>query len=173
MKRKGLALGISRDVSGATAIEFAILAPIFLSLVFGIFCQTLVTLQLSHLDYATYEAATELRLRSVSARNIEDFKTTVVCPAASPLLRCEDISVGVDSNPQVAQLSHWQGKEFIGKFCTGTAGSIVAVSVHYTVRGMFSTLYFGASTKENDVVTLRSRYFVVREPTVSGEGIIC
>lgn len=173
MDLRRLAKRFSKNRDGATAIEFALVGPMFLSLILGMSYHGLVSLQLAHLDFATYEAASVLRIANTTATDADSFKNLVMCPALSPVLSCEDISVGVDSTTTLADIGKWRGQNLIGKFCPGTAGSIIAVSTEYRITGPLRHFYFGSGSEDDGALTLGSRYFIVREPTVSGEGITC
>ncbi len=131
------------------------------------------TVQVANLDYVAYASATEIRKNTSVANSISDFKSQVVCLEASPMLDCDKIEVGVMSRPNVFGLQDWFGQSFIGQFCPGNAGEIVMVSVRYNLDGPLRKFYANASQTEDDNRFILSRYLVVREPTVVGEGINC
>ena len=162
-----------RNENGATAVEFAIISPIFLALLSGILYHSFVSLQLSHLDFAVFESASELKLRSTGITSVAKFKDSVVCPAAAPLLDCDKIRVGVDSSSDIREISKWREEDLIGKFCPGGPSDIVVVELKYEVVGPLRNFYLGMSKVEDEEILLSSRYLVTREPTILGEEVVC
>lgn len=154
-------------------MEFALLAPVFFSLTFALMFHMFTTIQLNHLDYAVYEAATDLKLQTTTARSASEFKDTYLCPKAGILMSCDNLEVGVDSDENLIEIQRWLGKDITGKFCPGDKGDIVVLSARYEITGPFKKLYIGAMQQEDEKIFLSSRYFVVREPVVTGEGISC
>lgn len=171
MRRRTLLQCFARNREGATAIEFALVAPVFLGAIFGMMYHGFVSLQLAHLDYTTFEAASALRIDTTPATNAAEFKTRIVCPAMSPILDCEDISVGVESSKNMADIGKWRKQNIIGKFCPGEAGDIILVSTEYRITDSFRFLYFGSGASDENALTLSSRYYLIREPTVVGETV--
>ena len=171
MALRSLARRFARNRDGATVIEFALLAPVFLGGIFGMMYHGFVSLQLAHLDYATFEAASAIRITTTPATDNAAFKANVLCPEMSPVLDCTDISVGVVHTDQLADISTWRGQNVIGQFCPGSAGDVVMISTEYRITGAFRFLYFGSGATDENALTLSSRYFVVREPTVVGEAV--
>lgn len=161
-----------RSTSGATAVEFAILAPLFFMVMGGILGHSFVNLKQSHLDYTAYEAGSQVRIEDIEAENIDDFRDEVVCPVASVLLSCDDIEIGVQSDVSFRKLSQWRVADFYNDFCPGAARDIVVVTMRYKIQGVFKSLYFGfTELGDGQDYFLSSRYIVAREPTIAKDRL--
>lgn len=153
---------------GASAVEFAIIAPIFLAMIGGIMGHSLVSFQISQVDYITYKAATKLRIANSTVDNAEDFKNDVVCPMLSGLLDCSKLEVGVQAHPWLSYIQTYSRRDISGQFCHGTTGDIVFISIKYELDPALKKLYFGTATVNADDVThISSKYVVAREPVVT------
>lgn len=63
--RRSLYGSFGKDIRGATAVEFAIIAPIFLALLVGIFQSAMLLFTISSLHYASQNAARCASVNSV------------------------------------------------------------------------------------------------------------
>ena len=93
--RAGRLVGrLGRDRSGASAIEFALVAPIFIALLFAILETGLVFLASQTLETATADAARLVMTGQAQNMTAEQFKTKT-CEFIPALFDCSKISVDV------------------------------------------------------------------------------
>lgn len=136
--RASRAFGGSR--SGATAVEFALVAAPFFFLMFSVLEVALVFFASTNLESATWDAARDIRtgeFQSTAGANADLFRQAV-CANASNLLDCSRVSVDVRtfasfdsvnaSNPLDADRNL---NEAGFGFTPGTADQIVLVRVFY------------------------------------------
>lgn len=164
------------DVKGSIAIEFALLFPVYLGMITAIMFHFFSALQLSSLDFATYNAANELRRDTSIANNAEDFRDSVYCNFVPAIVDCDSIELGVVSADNFTAIQDWRESEraeILGQFCTGTAGDLVWLTVRYNLDGPFRRFYNAANRTDDGAMFLTSNYIVVREPTVGGLGLVC
>jgi Flp pilus assembly protein TadG len=79
--RKGWAKGLGSEERGATAIEFALIAPVFLALILGIFHLSLLGFTIANLNYAVEKGA---RCDAI-ATNCPDIATYYHAPNPAPV----------------------------------------------------------------------------------------
>jgi Flp pilus assembly protein TadG len=129
----------ARKTGGTTAVEFAIVALPFFSLMFAIFDVSLVYFATSALENAVSSASRSIRTGQAQAANMteEQFRQ-MVCDRITPLLSCGDnlmIDVrafgnfgGIEGPPAVGENGNFSGNT---EFQTGAAGSVVIVRAFY------------------------------------------
>lgn len=86
-----------RDASGSVAVEFAILAPVFLMLLLGQMEVGFHLFQQHRIDDATTALARSIQLGTAQSRNLEteaDLRAAL-CPALGDTFRCERIMINV------------------------------------------------------------------------------
>lgn len=160
-----------RDKSASTAIEFAMVAPLFLAMVFAIIGHSFIALQQSHLDYAVYTAASRVKTGDLNTSSLSAFKQEYICNETLALIDCDDLEVGLASSTQVWAPYFWGFSSLLGRFCAGGPDSTAVVAARYEIKGIFKTLYFGfRDTSENEKQFITSRFVVLREPTVNGNS---
>lgn len=129
-----------RSTAGSTAIEFAVVAPVFFLLLFGIIETGLVFFASTALENATNDAARMIRTGQVqtSAMTQSAFRDRI-CNEVTPLLAC-DTNLQVD----VESYSGFGGANFtsptsggvlnpaLNNFSPGSAGDVVLVRTFYT-----------------------------------------
>ena len=128
-----------RDRSGATALEFAIVAPVFLVLLFAILETALMFFANQVLETVTQEAARMILTGQAQNANYtqQNFKT-YVCNQIPALFNCNDISIDVESYPAFSSLNLTSPIDGNGNFNSsnlqynpGGPGDIVVVRLFY------------------------------------------
>jgi Flp pilus assembly protein TadG len=124
---------------GATAVEFALVAPIFLLIIFAIFEVSLMFFASVNLDGAAIEAARRIRTGQSqhSADPLVDFKSSL-CSQLDTMINCNalfydarvmntysSISLATEYDPVT-------GEPITYGFSAGTSGDIVVVRLMYT-----------------------------------------
>jgi Flp pilus assembly protein TadG len=138
--RRRLRLPFRRNESGAAAIEFAIIAPVFFFLMFVIAETALVFIAEQVMDNAVFETARLIRTGQAQDANMTDaeFKAEV-CNRASIFINCNSAAfyLDVQSYPTFDSLTMSppvdENDDFIsvGSFDFGQASDIVVVRVYY------------------------------------------
>lgn len=88
-----------RARQGATAVEFALIAPPFLALLFAIFQVTIYLFAQMNLQNAAVEAGRLIMTGQVqnAGTSQSNFKTDDVCPLLGPMFTCTNVYVNVQS----------------------------------------------------------------------------
>lgn len=101
---RALAKYLRRDVArfgaargGATMVEFALIAPAFLAMLFAIIETTLFLFAQATLQDAAFEAGRQFMTGQVqnAGTTQSQFKTNTVCPMLSTLFNCNNVQVDV------------------------------------------------------------------------------
>ena len=94
-RRNVARFGAARD--GATAVEFALIAPAFLAMLFAIIETTLFLFAQATLQNAAVEAGRQFMTGQVqnAGTTQSNFKTNTVCPMLSALFNCNNVQIDV------------------------------------------------------------------------------
>ena len=127
----------ARSRSGSAVVEFALVAPVFFLLLFGILETGLIFFASSDLENATNEIARMIRTGQAQSMTATQFRQTI-CDDISPLLACNsNLQVDVES------YSQFGGTDFsspivagalnpnLDNFSPGNAGDVVLVRTFY------------------------------------------
>jgi len=97
--------GYRRSLSGATAMEFGMIAPVFLFLVFTIFETSIYYYKQSHLKFVLSQAGRGLQTGEIQKSDTpqDDFDAGV-CASADVMFDCSKVYVDVRSFPTVADV---------------------------------------------------------------------
>jgi Flp pilus assembly protein TadG len=129
-----------RHTGGATALEFALVALPFFSLLLAIFETTAVFLASATLENAVNDAARQIRTGQVQDVNMSalDFKN-LICDKIKPLLACDtNLSIDVRAFSQFQSVSFpppldpSKNFQIVPTWSPGAAGDVVLVRVFYT-----------------------------------------
>lgn len=129
-----------RTQSGSAAVEFALIAPVFFLLLFGIIESGLIYFASSTLENATNDAARLIRTGQVQTGNMTAVQfRQQICNQIAPLLACDgNLQIDVES------YSNFGGADFgnpivngqlnnsLDNFSPGNAGDVVLVRTFYT-----------------------------------------
>jgi Flp pilus assembly protein TadG len=160
---------LSSEEGGSVLIEYAMLAPVFFMLVFGLVEFVLFQYKANALNYVTYEAARVLQTGKVqgSADMAKAFHDQV-CDAAGTLLDCESVVFDVRNYGAVNEVKYETpefdpktGKPLNFLFEPGGAGrySVVRASMNYTFITPFMGKLFGMGP---DLPAIVNAYCIVR-----------
>lgn len=124
---------------GSTAVEFALVAPLFFALLFAIIETGMVFLASQSLETAVQDSARAIMTGKAQTANLtkETFKTKVVCANVNALFDCENgVYVDVQSYPSgfgsFTISDPMTGEDFNNtKYNAGGPGSIVVVRLFY------------------------------------------
>jgi Flp pilus assembly protein TadG len=95
LRRNVARFGAARD--GATIVEFALVAPAFLALLFAIIETTLFMFAQATLQNAAVEAGRQFMTGQVqnAGTSQSDFKANTICPMLTALFTCNNVQVDV------------------------------------------------------------------------------
>lgn len=139
-------LGVSRDESGATAVEFTLIAPVFLYLLMGIIEVSMLFYTSTMVDSAMYDAARLIRTGQVqtSGDALEEFQTSV-CNSLANIYNCGDLSIDVRNFSTFSTISftieEGDDGDPVYEFDAGGAEDIILARVIYNFQ--FITPFIG------------------------------
>ena len=152
MRRSGHVRRFRRDESGAAAIEFALLSPIFLVILCAWTEVGLCLLMESALDNAVRDASRLIRTGTATEATFK----AAVCAKASPAIPCASITYNVQSASSFASLSviavSSTGTLSSTGFAAGSSGSDMLVQVAYSKPAFFSSLLKAAGFSGNILI---------------------
>jgi Flp pilus assembly protein TadG len=126
--------------AGATAVEFAIIAPAFLALIFAIIQVTLFLFAQQTLQNAAVQAGRQFMTGSAQSANMTQTQFyNVVCPLVSAIFSCSKLQIDVQTyssfaaaNTAAPSLYDANGNlQTTGSYGYGTQGSIMVVQLVY------------------------------------------
>jgi len=174
-------------VEGVSAIEFAMLLPLFSGLLFMILQVGLYFYYSTYLAYATDVAARHIMTGDVATQGLTaaQFRTNYLCPALPGGMSCNNVITNVQVVPAGNNGAGWTAlttssgvirpamNNATTTFCIGTGGSLIAVEVFFAmpVLGLPQMLP-GASTFNNQsVVFIQATAALKNEPfTATNNG---
>jgi Flp pilus assembly protein TadG len=162
---------LRRDRSGASAVEFALIAPLMLIGVFGI-----LEIALMFLAAQVLETGTEVATRLIMTGQVKDstiskdaFKAAV-CEKVKVLLDCTNLYVDAQAYSSMSEPTFdnpIQNKKFVDntKFITGKQGDIVVVRTFYAWPAILAGFYgYDQSNMEGGKRLLSASAAVRNEP---------
>jgi Flp pilus assembly protein TadG len=142
----------SRDDSGATAVEFAMVSVPFLGLLFAIFQTAYLFLVQQAVDAAATTGARNILTGQTMSANITSastFASKVICPNLPAFLSCSSLIIDVRSASSSSWSSLNTASDFLNsssnKFCIGNPNDIVIVRIIYPVPAFLSIMTLSAS----------------------------
>lgn len=162
---------LRRDCNGASAVEFALIAPLLLVGVFGILEVALIYFANQFLETATQTSARLIMTGQVKSATLskEQFRQ-MVCERVKALLSCGNIYVDAQPYNSFAETefnSPVSNRQFTDntKFDTGNPGSIVVVRSFYKWPLFVAGLYgYDPSNIEGGYRLLSSSAAIRNEP---------
>jgi Flp pilus assembly protein TadG len=154
----------SKSQKGTTAIEMALIAPVFFMLFAGIIEVSLMMLTQHLLESATYNASRLGKTGYVTTGNTQAQMVTASLTgelsALAPLVDITQISLTTTAYNTLSALSTAPGSGTSG---VGTAGQIVVYTVSYPWH-LFTPVISNIIGDANGNITLTSRMVVQNEP---------
>jgi len=154
-----------RNRRGSAAIEFALLVPVYLIMLFGILESAVLLVNEVVMEGSAQEAARQIRTGSVqqAADPVAQFRT-LLCANVQYLMPCAGLIYDVRSFPNfsvatIAPLYDDDGNPLPTQFSTGQAGDIVVVRVSRTwsfVTPLLAHAYGTAAMKLTTTVVFRN-----------------
>lgn len=127
-----------RESKGATAVEFAIVGPVFIALLFAIMQTALVFFAQQALQTATMQAARQILTGQAQSANMTQAQfTQAVCANAGGLFKCSGVFAAVQtftSFSSVSMANPIKNGSFNGSslpFSPGAPGDVEVVQVFY------------------------------------------
>lgn len=143
---------LNGDQRGVTAIEFALLSPIFLVILCAWTEVGLCLLMESALDNATRDASRLIRTGTATEATFK----AAICAKASPTIPCANITYNVQSNSSFSSLSviavSSTGTLSSTGFTLGSSGSDMLIQVAYSKPAYFSSLLKAAGFSGNILI---------------------
>ncbi|MDR3461643.1 MAG: pilus assembly protein [Beijerinckiaceae bacterium] len=153
-----------RETRGATAVEFALIAPMLLVTIIFIMSIGYMIFMNQALDYATQKAARQIRTGQVQTDAITTqsaFATQIVCPLLPSFFTCSNVIVNSQNLGTLASITNdgvypYEYNQFINTpqtgltvpglsnasttFCTGNGSSFIFLQILYPVPFFLSFL---------------------------------
>jgi Flp pilus assembly protein TadG len=152
------------DRAGAMMLEFALLAPVLLMLVFGVIQIALLLFTQNALEIATHNTARLIRTGQIRAGDSATFGANLCAYFNSGLLNCGDLVWNVRSASTFAALtgSVLTAPPASSTFAPGSSGSAVLVQVFYKetlVIPFISATVFNGSVNLSALAALRTEAY--------------
>jgi Flp pilus assembly protein TadG len=182
----------AREGSGVTAVEFAILLPLFAGLMFMIAQVGLYFYFSTTLYYVTDQAMRQVMTGSVASQGLTaaQFRTNILCPLLPGGMSCSNIITNIQVVPDTSSgASYWYnltnyqtatnslGYTMTGlnnptmnnnntSFCIGTGGAIIAAQIYYAmpVLGISQMLPNASTFNGQSVVFISATSVLKNEP---------
>ena len=174
----GAARRFTRDRKAATMVEFALVGPLFLALLFGILDIAFVAYAQTNLDDAAASVARELLVgKAQSTKSTRrNYKDVNVCPKLPSFMACNKIRINilpVAADTQLRQTFFDTAGNLLvpatdrSQICPGGPGDMSYVQLAYAMPTFFGRFSPGIADETGNVV-LVSGVVVKNEPYVGG-----
>lgn len=158
---------------GTAAVEFALVAPVFVALLFAIVETALMFFASQILETVAQESARQIMTGQTQAAgyNATSFVTQVVCRQPQPLLNCNNIGVDVESDP--SQFSNVSIADPVTngtfdptklKWNPGGSCSVVTVTLYYPWQMFVTGLGYNISNLSGNIRLLSATAAFRNEP---------
>ncbi|WP_337185318.1 TadE/TadG family type IV pilus assembly protein [Phenylobacterium sp.] len=155
-----------RDLSGATAVEFAFVAPVLIFALFSLIEIGMLGMMTSGVDSAVFEASRRIRTgRDDAANSTAAFKDQICARLGGDIGRCRDrLTTSVQRFSRFADANAVAAQQPDDSFNKGAAGDIIIVKANY--RWPLMTPFLATSNGRTGPleVTIASRAAFKNEP---------
>jgi len=142
---------------GTTAIEFALIAPVFIALLVAIFETTLFLFAQANLQYAAMETGRLFMTGQAQNGNMTQSQLqSTVCPMVQQIFNCSNLVIVVQSYASLGcistaapQLYNAQGQLNTGTFSPGGPGDLMIVQIAYPWSLVTGPLGFTLANQSN------------------------
>jgi len=170
-----------RNRKGAAALEFALIAPVFLALLFAILETAMMFFASQVLETVTQESARLILTGQAQNSNFDKAAfQTYVCNQIPALFSCNKMSVDVESYPSFSAITFNNRIDATGKFDSsgmqfspGGAGCTVVVQVYYPWQLFVTGLGYNISNLANSQRLLIATAAFKNEPYPGGSLPAC
>jgi Flp pilus assembly protein TadG len=142
---------------GTTAIEFALIAPVFIALLVAIFETTLFLFAQANLQYAAMETGRLFMTGQAQNGNMTQSQLqSTVCPMVQQIFNCSNLVIVVQSYASIGcvsttapQLYNANGTLSSGTFSPGSPGDLMVVQIAYPWSLVTGPLGFTLANQSN------------------------
>lgn len=158
--------GFRRDDRGATAVEFAFVAPVMIFALLSLVEIGVIGMMSANLDAAVVESARRLRTgRDDAATSAESLEIQICNRMGGTYADCRNrLTVGVQKYPRFANANAVAAAQPAGEFARGVPGDIVVVKANYRWPLMTPFLAQAFERTSPMEVTLGARATFKNEP---------
>ena len=166
MSRTALIPDFLRDARGATAVEFAFVAPVMIFALLSLVEIGVIAMMSSNLDNAVVDTSRRLRTgRDDAATSAESLETQICNQMGGVSTDCRNrLTVGVQKFPRFSNANAVAASAPNGEFARGVPGDIVVVKANYRWPLMTPLLAQAYERTGALEVTLGSRVTFKNEP---------
>ncbi len=156
--------------SGATALEFAILAPVFFVVLFSIIEIGYHALIQSDLDGLSYNFTMSMAISDDNGMDKQQVINDILCAQKTVFVKCENVTVGIDAYDRFAFFDPNIMDDFTTRWKTGCGGMTIITQLNYPTTNFVLPFVFGDIIMVNGKKHHRARGMVTRELTLVGNG---
>lgn len=160
--------GYIRGTAGATALEFALIAPVLMIMIFSIIEISYKIMLQAELDEKLYAVASDISINAHDAEDAAEFLSEHFCPKiGTNFLRCSDVEIGVRTITGSTRLVSLRDERLAGEWNLGTQNDAVIIELNYPARNMVHPVTIGDIIFRNGDRYYRSRGVIRREPLLT------
>lgn len=159
-----LARAALRCRRGASAVEFALVAPLVIGAIVELMQLGFYVYQSSHLAQAVARASRQIQVGSVASAgaSASDFKTQFLCPALGAMMPCDRVTTSIQTvapgiypngfyayvRPDFSDIIRMKTDGSQTPYCPGQPGTYVYVQAAYAMP-VFSPIWLAAALRTN------------------------
>ena len=173
MKKRGyhkLFAKFVRNTVGATALEFAILAPIFMTSLFSVIEIGYHAMVQSDLDALAYNFTMSIAISEDAGLTKEQVVDALICDQPVLLVKCSRLDVGVDAYNRFTFFDNEITNNFTDTWKTGCGGATLVTELNYPTQNFVLPFVFGDIVFKNGEKYHRARGLIKRELQLIGNG---
>mgnify|MGYP001378723869 CR=1 FL=1 len=162
----------AKNEDGASAVEFALVAPVFFMMLIATMELALKTMMQSELDNVMFQTIMQLSIEEDLKVSKADYKENVVCAKNIVLLDCAQIqfgatAVGNNVNPYS---NGFLLRSYVNDWETGCGSSNIIMEFVYPMPNILLNFGIVDAVSFNGAPHMRSRGVARREPVLTGSG---
>lgn len=157
-----------KNRKGASALEFAILAPLFFLLLISMLEVGFHSLVQSDLDSLTYNFTLEMSITEDFGVEQSAIVDRMICSQPTVIIRCDKITAGVDAYDRFTFFDNEINNSFVDIWKTGCGGATIVTELNYPTQSFILPFIFGDIILKNGEQVHRSRGLIKREAGLIG-----